>query len=142
MPRWIFIGGKRENEKAVRCRWNKKKGRKTVWQISAKISFFQQQQKNSLLLPKTVSTVLYMSTHAFFGHAYECTFSFNFGIVVVQLQIIAQVPIWAARWRVCPMCVCRLGVARFLLVHDTKTRKNVQNEHGMYQMVIKYSQCL
>jgi hypothetical protein len=31
-----------------------------------------------------------------------------------------------------------LRVARFFLVHDTKTGKNVPNEHKMYQMVIKY----
>jgi hypothetical protein len=29
-------------------------------------------------------------------------------------------------------------VARFFMVHDTKNRKNVQNVHKMYQMVIKY----
>jgi hypothetical protein len=28
------------------------------------------------------------------------------------------------------------------LVHDTKTGKNVPNEHEMYQMVIKYPKCL
>jgi hypothetical protein len=28
-------------------------------------------------------------------------------------------------------------VARFFLVRDTKTGKNVPNEHRMYQMVIK-----
>jgi hypothetical protein len=33
-------------------------------------------------------------------------------------------------------------VARFFLVHDTKTGKNVPNEHKMYQMVIKYPKCL
>jgi hypothetical protein len=33
-------------------------------------------------------------------------------------------------------------VARFILVHDTKTGKNVPNEHEMYQMVIKYPKCL
>jgi hypothetical protein len=32
-------------------------------------------------------------------------------------------------------------VARFVLVHDTKTGKNVPNEHKMYQIVIKYPQC-
>jgi hypothetical protein len=31
---------------------------------------------------------------------------------------------------------CR--VARFFLEHDTKTGKNVPNEHKMYRMVIKY----
>jgi hypothetical protein len=31
---------------------------------------------------------------------------------------------------------CR--VARFFLLHDTKTVKNVQNEYKMYQMVMKY----
>jgi hypothetical protein len=30
------------------------------------------------------------------------------------------------------------GVARFFLVHDTKTGKNVPKEHIMYRMVIKY----
>jgi hypothetical protein len=30
------------------------------------------------------------------------------------------------------------SVARFFLVHDTKTGKNAPNEHKMYQMVIKY----
>jgi hypothetical protein len=29
-------------------------------------------------------------------------------------------------------------VARFLLVHDTQTGKNVPNEYKMYQMVTKY----
>jgi hypothetical protein len=29
-------------------------------------------------------------------------------------------------------------VARFFLVHDTKSGTNVPNEHKMYQMVIKY----
>jgi hypothetical protein len=29
-------------------------------------------------------------------------------------------------------------VARFFLVHDTKTGNNVPNEHKIYQMVIKY----
>jgi hypothetical protein len=33
-------------------------------------------------------------------------------------------------------------VARFFLVHDTKTGKNVPNEHKMYQMVIKYPKWL
>jgi hypothetical protein len=33
------------------------------------------------------------------------------------------------------------GVARFFLVHDTKTGKNVPKEHKMYQMVIKYPKC-
>jgi hypothetical protein len=32
-------------------------------------------------------------------------------------------------------------VARFVLVHDTKTGKNVPNEHTMCQMVIKYPKC-
>jgi hypothetical protein len=32
-------------------------------------------------------------------------------------------------------------VARFLLVHATRTEKNVPNEHKMYQMVIKYPKC-
>jgi hypothetical protein len=32
-------------------------------------------------------------------------------------------------------------VARFFLVHDTKTGKNAPNEHTMYQMVIKYPKC-
>jgi hypothetical protein len=32
-------------------------------------------------------------------------------------------------------------VARFFLVHDTKTGKNAPNEHKMYQMVIKYPGC-
>jgi hypothetical protein len=32
-------------------------------------------------------------------------------------------------------------VARFLLVHVTKTGKNVQNEHKMYKMVIAYPKC-
>jgi hypothetical protein len=30
-------------------------------------------------------------------------------------------------------------VARFFLVHDTKSGTNVPNEHKMYQMVIKYT---
>jgi hypothetical protein len=29
-------------------------------------------------------------------------------------------------------------VARFFLVHHTKTGKNVPNEHTIYQMAIKY----
>jgi hypothetical protein len=29
-------------------------------------------------------------------------------------------------------------VARFFLVHDTKTGKNVPNEHKMYHMVLEY----
>jgi hypothetical protein len=33
-------------------------------------------------------------------------------------------------------------VARYYLVHDTKTVKNVPNEHKMYPMVIKYPRCL
>jgi hypothetical protein len=32
-------------------------------------------------------------------------------------------------------------VARFFLEHDTKYRKNVPNEHKMYQIVIKYPKC-
>jgi hypothetical protein len=32
-------------------------------------------------------------------------------------------------------------VARFLLVRDTKTGKNVHNEHKLYQMIIKYPKC-
>jgi hypothetical protein len=32
-------------------------------------------------------------------------------------------------------------VARFFLSHETKTGKNVPNEHKMYQMVIKYPKC-
>jgi hypothetical protein len=32
-------------------------------------------------------------------------------------------------------------VARFVLVYDTKTGKNVPNEQQMYQMVIKYPKC-
>jgi hypothetical protein len=32
-------------------------------------------------------------------------------------------------------------VARFFFVHDTKTGKNVPNEHKKYQMVIKYPKC-
>jgi hypothetical protein len=32
-------------------------------------------------------------------------------------------------------------VARFYIARDTKTRKNVPNEHKMYQMVIKYPKC-
>jgi hypothetical protein len=35
-----------------------------------------------------------------------------------------------------------LRVARFFLVHYTKTGKNVPNEHKMYLMVIKYPKCL
>jgi hypothetical protein len=35
----------------------------------------------------------------------------------------------------------KTAVARFLLVHDTKTGKNVPNQHKMYQMVIKYPEC-
>jgi hypothetical protein len=31
-----------------------------------------------------------------------------------------------------------IRVARFFLLHDTKTGKNVPNEHKMYQIVIKY----
>jgi hypothetical protein len=31
-------------------------------------------------------------------------------------------------------------VAGFFSVHDTKTRKNVPNEHKMYHMVLKISQ--
>jgi hypothetical protein len=31
-------------------------------------------------------------------------------------------------------------VARFFLVHDTKTGKNVPNEHKMYQMLIQFFQ--
>jgi hypothetical protein len=34
------------------------------------------------------------------------------------------------------------GVARFFLVLDTKTWKNVPNEHKMYLIVKKYSKCL
>jgi hypothetical protein len=34
-----------------------------------------------------------------------------------------------------------IRVARFFLAKDTKSRKNVPNEHKMYQMVIKYSKC-
>jgi hypothetical protein len=33
-------------------------------------------------------------------------------------------------------------VARFFMVHETKTGKNVTNEHKMYQMVIKHPKCL
>jgi hypothetical protein len=33
-------------------------------------------------------------------------------------------------------------VARFFLVHDTKTGKNVPNEHKLYQMAITYPKCL
>jgi hypothetical protein len=36
----------------------------------------------------------------------------------------------------------RAGLPDFSLVHDTKTGKNVPNEHKMYQMVIKYPKCL
>jgi hypothetical protein len=32
----------------------------------------------------------------------------------------------------------RLRVARFFLVHDTKTGKNVPNENKIYHRVIKY----
>jgi hypothetical protein len=32
-------------------------------------------------------------------------------------------------------------VARFFLLRDTKTGKNVPHEHKMYQMVIKYPKC-
>jgi hypothetical protein len=32
----------------------------------------------------------------------------------------------------------RSRVARFLLVRDTKTGKNVPNQHKMYQMVKKF----
>jgi hypothetical protein len=32
-----------------------------------------------------------------------------------------------------------LRVARSFLVHDTKTGKNVPNEHKMHQIVIKYT---
>jgi hypothetical protein len=38
-----------------------------------------------------------------------------------------------------PKHVCirpKIRVARFFLVHDTKTAKNVPNEYKMYQMVI------
>jgi hypothetical protein len=38
--------------------------------------------------------------------------------------------------------IVRTRVARFFLVHDTKTRENVPNEHKMYPMVIKYPECL
>jgi hypothetical protein len=31
------------------------------------------------------------------------------------------------------------GVARFFLVHDTKTDKNVPNEQEMYQTAINYT---
>jgi hypothetical protein len=34
--------------------------------------------------------------------------------------------------------IVRNRVARFFLLHDTKTGKNVPNEPKMYQMVIKY----
>jgi hypothetical protein len=34
------------------------------------------------------------------------------------------------------LCQEKSGVARFFLVYDTKTGKNVPNEHKMYQMVI------
>jgi hypothetical protein len=46
-------------------------------------------------------------------------------------------------WR-CTFLLTRIPgnrVARFLLVHDTKTGKNVPNEYKMYQMVIKYPKC-
>jgi hypothetical protein len=33
-------------------------------------------------------------------------------------------------------------VARFFMVHDATTGKNVPNEHKMYQIVIKYPKCL
>jgi hypothetical protein len=36
----------------------------------------------------------------------------------------------------------RTRVARFLLAHDTKMRKNVSNAHLLYQMGIKYPKCL
>jgi hypothetical protein len=32
-------------------------------------------------------------------------------------------------------------VARFNFVQDTKTAKNVPNEHKIYQVVINYSKC-
>jgi hypothetical protein len=32
-------------------------------------------------------------------------------------------------------------VARFFLVHDTKTGNNVANDHKWHQMVIKYPKC-
>jgi hypothetical protein len=32
-------------------------------------------------------------------------------------------------------------VARFFLVHDTKTGKRVPNEQRMYLMVVKYAKC-
>jgi hypothetical protein len=32
----------------------------------------------------------------------------------------------------------RIRVARFFLVYDTNSGKNVLNEHNMYQMVTKY----
>jgi hypothetical protein len=34
-----------------------------------------------------------------------------------------------------------IRVARFFLVHDTKTGKNLPNEHKTYQMDIKYPKC-
>jgi hypothetical protein len=34
----------------------------------------------------------------------------------------------------------RVRVARFFLVHDTKTEKNVPNEHKMCRIVIQYPQ--
>jgi hypothetical protein len=43
-----------------------------------------------------------------------------------------------------PQCASCVGsrAARFFLVHDTKTWKNVPNEYKMYQMVIKYRKWL
>jgi hypothetical protein len=38
--------------------------------------------------------------------------------------------------------VALTGAARFLLVRDTKTGKNVPNAHKMDPMVIKYPKCL
>jgi hypothetical protein len=34
-----------------------------------------------------------------------------------------------------------MRVSRFFLARDTKTRKNVPNEHKIYQLGIKYPKC-
>jgi hypothetical protein len=42
---------------------------------------------------------------------------------------------WMSFWK------WKVGVARFFLAHDTKTGKNVPNEHKMHQMVEEYYKC-
>jgi hypothetical protein len=37
--------------------------------------------------------------------------------------------------------LARSRVARFFLVNDTKTEKNVPKEHKMHLMVVEYTKC-